>query len=217
MFPLKALSKRYRRVACITRSDIERICPVCGLHSPSRHGWRHRQLQDFPAHGDGVTVALQVCRCQCWCPLARTGRFQLVSRDRCDLYAKATHEGAPQALQAADRVRLVQDLRQAIEEQMNLHGRAAGRALLPDASNISTHIDLQRSCLAHRGSRKEISTTINALRKERPSCSEIERQTGFKRRSVTKWLKSEGSPGPCSRQGWQARLLIPEHRHGAGV
>lgn len=187
MFPLKALSKRYWRVACITRSDKERICPVYGLHSPRRHGWRHRRLQDFPAHGDGVTVALQVCRCQCWCPLARTGRFQLVSRDRCGLYAKAAHEGAPQALQAADRVRLVQDLRQAIEKQMNLHGRAAGRALLPDASNISMDIDLQRSCLAHRGSRKEISTTINALRKERPSCSEIERRTGFKRPSVPAW------------------------------
>lgn len=52
------------------------ICPFCGLHSRRRHGWRHRRLQDFPAHGDGVTVGLQVCRWRFWLPLARAVRFQ---------------------------------------------------------------------------------------------------------------------------------------------
>lgn len=40
------------------------ICPDCRQHS-RRHGWRHRRLQDFPAHGDGVTVELRVCRWRC--------------------------------------------------------------------------------------------------------------------------------------------------------
>ena len=44
------------------------ICPDCGLHSPRRHGWRRRRLQDYPAHGDGVTVELQVCRWRCQAP-----------------------------------------------------------------------------------------------------------------------------------------------------
>lgn len=77
---------------------------------------------------------------------------------------------------------------------MNMHGRATGRALLSDADNISTHIHLQRSRLAHRESQKEIFTTIHALREQGQSCSEIERRTGFKRRSVAKWLKSEVPP-----------------------
>lgn len=38
------------------------ICPDCGLHSRRRHGWRQRRLQDLPAHGDKVTIALWVCR-----------------------------------------------------------------------------------------------------------------------------------------------------------
>ena len=32
------------------------ICPDCGLYSRRRHGWRRRRLQDYPAHGDEVTV-----------------------------------------------------------------------------------------------------------------------------------------------------------------
>ena len=42
------------------------VCPSCGLQSRQRHGWRHRRLQDFPAHGNAVTVALRV-----WAPPAR--------------------------------------------------------------------------------------------------------------------------------------------------
>ncbi|CAN0508844.1 unnamed protein product, partial [Scytosiphon promiscuus] len=41
------------------------ICPDCGLHSRRRHGWRQKRLQDLPAHGDKVTIALWVCRWRC--------------------------------------------------------------------------------------------------------------------------------------------------------
>ncbi|WP_373429704.1 transposase family protein [Paracoccus yibinensis] len=44
------------------------ICPDCGLQSRRRHGWRRRRLQDYPAHGDGVTVTLWVCRWRCLAP-----------------------------------------------------------------------------------------------------------------------------------------------------
>lgn len=65
---------------------------------------------------------------------------------------------------------------------------------MSDADNISTDIHLQRSRPTHRESRKEIFTTIHALREQGLPCSEIERRTGFKRRSVAKWLKSEVPP-----------------------
>ncbi|MBO9457390.1 transposase [Paracoccus sp. R12_2] len=100
----------------------------------------------------------------------------------------------PQALQVADRFHLVQNLRQAIEEQMNMHGRATGRALLSDADNISTANHLLRSRLAHRKSREEIFGNIHALRDQGLSCSEIGRRTGFPRRRVAKWLNSDSPP-----------------------
>lgn len=75
-----------------------------------------------------------------------------------------------------------------------MHGRATGGALLPDADNISTDFHLLRSRLAHRKSREEIFATIHALRDQGLSCSELERQTGFRRRSVAKWLAFEVPP-----------------------
>ena len=46
--------------------------------------------------------------------------IEVVSRDRCGLYAQAAREGAPQARQVADRFHLVQNLREAIKEQMSV-------------------------------------------------------------------------------------------------
>ncbi len=43
----------------------EGICPICRSRSQRRHGWRHRRLQDFPTHGEAVTVELRVCRWRC--------------------------------------------------------------------------------------------------------------------------------------------------------
>jgi len=118
----------------------------------------------------------------------------VISRDRCGLYAQAARQGAPQAEQVADRFHVVQNLRQAIEEQMNLHGRATGRALLSDADNITAEGSLLKSRLAHRTSREEIFTTIHALRNQGLTCSEIGRRTGFPRRSIAKWLQFETPP-----------------------
>ncbi len=285
------------------------ICPDCGLQSRRRHGWRRRRLQDYPAHGDGVTVTLWVCRWRCLAPacprrtfsdqigsiarpfarrtsrvgeivshlghatggrpaerllhrlglgvsddtvlrqlknraqdtaepptvigiddwswrksqtygtiivdlerravidvledrdvvtctdwLKRHPEVEVISRDRCGLYAQAARQGAPQAEQVADRFHIVQNLRQAIEEQMNLHGRATGRALLSDADNITAEGSLLKSRLAHRTSREEIFTTIHALRNQGLTCSEIGRRTGFPRRSIAKWLQFETPP-----------------------
>ena len=71
--------------------------------------------------------------------------MEVISRDRCGLYAQAARPGAPQAEQVADRFHIVQNLRMAIEEQMKLHGRPTGRALLSDADNISTAKNLLTS------------------------------------------------------------------------
>lgn len=120
--------------------------------------------------------------------------IEIVSRDRCGLYSRAARDGAPQALQVADRFHLIQNLRTAIEEQVNMSGRMTGRAILSDAENASAARHLRSARLAHRRSREEVFRTIHVLRKEGLSYSEIERRTGFKRRSVAKWLAFETPP-----------------------
>jgi transposase len=138
--------------------------------------------------------------------LKRHPSIEVVSRDRCGLYAQAAREGAPQASQVADRFHLIQNLRLAIEEQMSLSGRATGRALLPDEGIDNDYDDralheqapgtrwpdqLRRT---HRQSRKEVFETVHALSKEGLTCSEIARRTGYGSRSIAKWLTFETPP-----------------------
>ncbi|SDZ05871.1 Transposase [Sinorhizobium meliloti] len=136
--------------------------------------------------------------------LERHPSVEIVSRDRCGLYAQAAREGAPQARQVADRFHLMQNLRVAIEEQMSLAGRVTGRALLPDKSIGSAQIDLiqddphvdatHRRRVRHRQSRQAVFDTVHALNEERLSYSEIARRTGYGRRSIAKWLTFETPP-----------------------
>lgn len=74
-----------------------------------------------------VLEECDVVTCTDW--LRRHPKVEVISRDRCGLYAQAARQGAPQAEQVADRFHIVQNLRTAIEEQVNLHGRVTGRAL----------------------------------------------------------------------------------------
>ena len=119
---------------------------------------------------------------------------EIVSRDRCGLYAQAVREGAPQARQVADRFHLIQNLRAAVEEQMSLHGRASGGAILSEDAIIDAATHRRRARLAHRQSRQETLVILHALRQEGLSYSEIARRTGYERRSVTEWLKFEAPP-----------------------
>lgn len=132
--------------------------------------------------------------------------IEIVSRDRCGLCAQAAREGAPQARQVADPFHLVQNLKLAIEEQLNLHGRATGRALLPDESISAVDQDIaeherhagaqhrRRARLAHHQSRRSIFETVHALSKQGLSRSEIGHRTGYGPRSIAKWLTFETPP-----------------------
>lgn len=138
--------------------------------------------------------------------LERHPSVEIVSRDRCGLYAQAAREGAPQARQVADRFHLMHNLRVAIEEQMSLSGRATGRALLPDKGIGSAQVDpiqddrhveathRRRVRHAHRQSQHMVFETVHALHKEGLSCSDIARRTGYGRRSIAKWLTFDKPP-----------------------
>ena len=51
--------------------------------------------------------------------LRRHPELEVISRDRCGLYAQGAREGAPQARHVADRFHLLQNLRETIETQLS--------------------------------------------------------------------------------------------------
>ena len=67
--------------------------------------------------------------------LSRHPEVEIISRDRCGLYAQGAREGAPQARQVADRFHLLQNLRETIETQLSRADRPTGRALLPESKD----------------------------------------------------------------------------------
>ncbi|MFK7881821.1 ISL3 family transposase, partial [Roseobacter sp.] len=115
--------------------------------------------------------------------------LEVVSRDRCGLYAQAAREGAPQAKEVADRFHLVQNLRAAIKEQMSLLGQGNIRPILSKEALACNAVQHRRARLVHRASRQETVEMLHALRQQGHSFSEIARQTGYERRSIAKWLK----------------------------
>ena len=150
--------------------------------------------------------------------LGQHPEVEIVSRDRCGLYAQGAREGAPQARQVADRFHLLQNLRETIETQLSRADRSTGRALLPESNDedfvtisngpgdpgeVAEHRHLTRQ--AHRRSRQAVFDQIHTLREAGTSIGDIARQTGFGPRSIRKWLKFStpperraAAPKPCS-------------------
>jgi len=129
---------------------------------------------------------------------------EIVSRDRCGLFARAAREGAPQARQVADRFHILQNLRQAIERQLSRAGRSAGRPLVATANSedengasyfcsprgqqqVAEHRHLVRH--AHRRSRHYAFDHIRDLHKDGMTVREIAQRTGFHWRSIAKWVR----------------------------
>ena len=66
--------------------------------------------------------------------LKKNPSVEVVSRDRCGLYAQAVREGAPQAVQTADRFHLVQNLRLALFDER--HSTEAGLSQVAVANPV---------------------------------------------------------------------------------
>ena len=57
--------------------------------------------------------------------------IEIISRDRCGLFAQGAHEGAPHARQIADRFHILQNLRETIQAQLSRAAGSSARPLLP--------------------------------------------------------------------------------------
>jgi transposase len=134
--------------------------------------------------------------------------IEIISRDRCGLFAQGAHEGAPQARQIADRFHILQNLRETIQAQLSrAAGSSARHLMLADVddereavisrSPRDKHGGAEHRCLsrmANQRSRQAFFERVRALRREGRSVSDIVRQTGFDRRTIAKWIRADALP-----------------------
>jgi transposase len=147
--------------------------------------------------------------------------IDVISRDRCGLYAQGAEQGAPQAKQIADRFHLLQNLRDAITAQL---GRDAGFLRSPVIAEpdcraekepnvsrsprgeleVAEHHYLVKT--ANTQSRQTLVDQVTALRASGASTTRIINETGIKQRRVTKWLQACALP---TRRPMQPKTCSP--------
>jgi hypothetical protein len=126
--------------------------------------------------------------------LAQHRGIEIVSRDRCGLYAGGARQGAPQARQVADRFHLVQNSRQTIEQRLSRAPRARPPSAAKEKAEADTAItagwtghgrqpalaDHHQLILTGRRARyTEMFDRVKALQLAGHGVSAIVRQTGF--------------------------------------
>jgi transposase len=151
---------------------------------------------------------------------------EILCRDRAGAYADGARQGAPGAIQVADRWHLLVNLREALERLLTRHHaavHAAAADLLPAPSVPPTINDepaaansvmsaqptrVQREQAERRAQRQARYTEIQALHDQGLSARQIARTLRLARNTVRRFLRAEGFP---ERQPRRARpsLLTP--------
>jgi Transposase len=129
--------------------------------------------------------------------------IQVVTRDRCGLYARAAYEGAPQARQCADRFHLVQNLREAIEQQ--LYRRSAG-----ETEDSLEDDGTERTRATRRSIREAKFEQVRQLSEQRLSTIAICRATRLHVRTVKAWRQLKQLP---ERYRMEPKLCTPAYFH----
>jgi hypothetical protein len=134
---------------------------------------------------------------------------EIVSRDRCGLYARGARRGAPQARQVADRFHLLQNLRETIERQLSRSYSQVSiiaQTEIPSTDveatfNINSH-GRQPELLKHRllgqqGRRAvwlEQFGQMKTLQRDGKSLGAIAKETGLNFWTVAKWAMFDELP-----------------------
>ncbi len=138
--------------------------------------------------------------------LAGHPEVEIISRDRCGLYAQGAVQGAPQARQVADRFHLLQNLRQSIERQLSRSPRPPQPIAPCEASLAPPETVIRRygqpevtedRHLVQTGRRAALHRRFNqvkALQREGKSHGAIAREAGLHWRTVDKWTRLDTLP-----------------------
>ena len=140
----------------------------------------------------------------------------VVSRDRGGEYASAATQGAPQALQCADRFHLLKNVGEALEGCLSRHLAAKRKAQTQET--IEKHDPIEEAPRSTRCSSK-VEQLQQAYREERLACYEqvvalrklgmsqaaIAEQVGIGHSTVSRWLAAQSLP-PTTRGPYVSRL-----------
>jgi transposase len=134
---------------------------------------------------------------------ARPG-IELITRDRSTEYARGVTEGAPQAVQVADRWHLLTNWREALERLLNrLHSELARLPLSPDTPPAAA---VQRPALDSQGPSRRAAFHVNRARRyaryqtvrtllaQGMSKQQIAKQLGITRRTVQTFAQADTYP-----------------------
>jgi transposase len=127
--------------------------------------------------------------------------IELVSRDRGGDYATAASQGAPQAIQTADRFHLCKNLTEAVEKAL-ARCRAEIRkdqktkektstAASPEEPSPALLTSDEQPYSAHQTERYDRYLQVVALREQGAKVKEIAKRVGLGLRTVQRWLKDE--------------------------
>lgn len=126
--------------------------------------------------------------------------IELVSRDRGGEYATAARQGAPQALQTADRFHLVKNLAEAVQKALAHCGTQLRKerkamdmmAALPSQEPLAPLVTSDgHPYSAHQTERYERYQQVVTLRAQRMNVKEIAKRVGLGARTVQRWVKQE--------------------------
>lgn len=158
---------------------------------------------------------------------------EVISRDRASAYADGARQGAPTAVQVADRWHLLKNVGDALERfllghQVMLRRAAAERSIEPQAANavapdsgsatvaaVTTEAPVSQPPTPGTARRQARYAQVVALRADGQGVRTIARHTNLSRMTVRKYLRGSGCPGPPVRFGlltagswWEQRLRL---------
>jgi transposase len=111
---------------------------------------------------------------------------RVISRDRSVEYAQAARDGAPHAIQVADRFHMMANLVEAIDPLVARCLKEIRRALLQPRSLIPARESLRQEHLGHNQARFD---AVMQLHQQHLSHQRIAEQLGMSARTVRRWLK----------------------------
>lgn len=151
--------------------------------------------------------------------LKKHPEVEIITRDRSGAYAKGAQEGAPQAIQIADRFHLLQNLQEAVErvltrnhitlreaaKSLSDHPEAELKPAEPAITGVSEAIaapiktKAAGRSRARRARREGRYNEVKDLKREGLSVREIARRLGIHRETIRKYLNAESFPEQASR------------------
>jgi Transposase and inactivated derivatives len=143
--------------------------------------------------------------------------IQLISRDRAGEFARGARQGAPEALQTADRFHVLRNLAEVVEKVLGKYRQTlkAIHLVTTPAASVSPLLhhrrpDRERKKMQARAVFLERYETVQRLAKEGISHSEISRRLHLHRESVIRYARAKTFPERTDRPARPGILALHE-------